>query len=156
MPEVVFVMVGNGPEKSRLMVKAASLENVLFFDSASKTDIPSILGRMDALYLGLQRQSLFRFGISPNKLMDYLMAGKPIICAIEAGNDIVSQANCGYSIEPEDPGQIVDAIRKLMKMTIQERNRLGENGKRYVLDNHDYHILAANFIEVMQKAIERK
>jgi len=56
---------------------------------------------MDILYIGLQRQSLFRFGISPNKLMDYMMAARPIVCAVDAGNDIVSEAGCGITIQPE-------------------------------------------------------
>ena len=60
--------------------------------------MPELLNQFDALYVGLQRQPLFRFGVSPNKLMDYMMAGKPVVFAIDAGNDMVAEAQCGVSI----------------------------------------------------------
>lgn len=54
------------------------LDNVLFLDSILKKMVPAFLNKMDVLYIGLQNQKLFKFGISPNKLMDYMMASKPI------------------------------------------------------------------------------
>lgn len=62
---------------------------------------------------GWQRQPLFRFGVSPNKLMDYMMAGKPVIFAIDAGNDMVADASCGISIEPENSAAIAKAAIQL-------------------------------------------
>jgi glycosyltransferase involved in cell wall biosynthesis len=156
LPEAGFVLVGKGPEKERLRAKAAGLDNVLFLDAVRKPAIPVVLGKMDALFIGLQRQSLFRFGISPNKLMDYLMASKPVVCAIEAGNDIVGDAHCGFTIKPEDPYAIIDAIKRLMALTPMERKEMGENGKRYVLTHHDYRVLAEQFLKIMAEAVGKK
>ena len=156
LPEAGFVLVGKGPEKERLKGKAAGRDNVLFIDALPKTAMPAILDKMDALYIGLQRQSLFRFGVSPNKLMDYLMAGKPIICAIEAVNDIVREANCGFTIKPEDASAIAVAARNLMELSSSDRSVLGANGRRYVLARHDYRVLAEQFMEIMNKEVEKK
>lgn len=149
---VAYVLVGHGPEKASLeeQARASGLDNVHFLDSIPKTAIPALLERLDLLYIGLQRQSLFRFGISPNKLMDYMMAGKPVIQAIEAGNDIVSDSGCGITVTPEDPSAIAAAVRQLHAMTPDERRRLGENGRRYVSTHHDYPALAATFLEAMR------
>jgi glycosyltransferase involved in cell wall biosynthesis len=155
--KVRFVLVGQGPEKSRLRkrVVEADLKNVLFFDPVPKAVIPDLLSVMDVCYLGLQRQPLFRFGVSPDKLMDYMMAAKPIINAIDAGNDPVREARCGISVAPEDPEAIADAITKLMGMSPEEKSAMGLRGKEYVVKNHDYGMLARRFLEVMNTPDQR-
>lgn len=77
---IVLVLVGTGQEKERLIhyVKTQKISNVYFLPPIDKLMIPSLLKCMDVLYLGLQKQSLFRFGISPNKIFDYMMARKPV------------------------------------------------------------------------------
>jgi glycosyltransferase involved in cell wall biosynthesis len=97
------------------------------------------------LYISLQRNPLFRFGISPNKLFDYMMAERPVIQAIEAGNDIVGESGCGLTILPEDPDALVAAIDHLIEIGEAERGRLGTSGLRYVMMHHDYRKLAAMF-----------
>lgn len=148
---VVFVLVGTGPEKERLIAytKQHQIENVLFLPPVNKKLIPSLLEHMDALYIGLQRQSLFRFGISPNKMFDYMMASKPIIQAIDAGNNLVEEAQCGLYAEPDNIEEIRNAILQLKNMSPEERTRLGGNGKDFVMRNHTYGVLAQKFIDVM-------
>lgn len=147
-----FVMVGSGPEKRKLeeYVKSKKYNNIYFLPPVNKPLIPSLLQYMDILYIGLQRQSLFRFGISPNKLFDYMMAAKPVVQAIDAGNNIVKNAQCGFYAEPDNIDDIRSAILKLVKMKPEERNKLGENGKLYALQNHTYDVLAENYIGIMK------
>ena len=151
--KVRFVLVGNGPEKENLLakVKQLDLQNVIFLESVSKKMIPALLNYFDILYIGLQRQSLFRFGISPNKLLDYMMAAKPVIQAIDAGNDMVAEAGCGLSIEPENPDALTKAIKKILSFTEDERIELGNNGRKYVLTNHNYVALADKMIGIFSQ-----
>ncbi|MFO7525186.1 MAG: glycosyltransferase family 4 protein [Ignavibacteriaceae bacterium] len=148
---IQLFIIGKGPEKDKLFqkVKNFKLENVHFIDAVPKTLIPAILDKLDILYIGLQNQPVFRFGISPNKLMDYMMAGKPIIQAIKAGNDITTEANCGISIEPENSTAIADAIKYLMSLSDEKLNELGKNGKQYCLRYHDYRVLSNKLIEAI-------
>lgn len=148
---VGFVLLGKGPEKNNLenLISKEKINNVLLLDSIEKNEIPSFLNFCDILYIGLKRQPLFRFGISPNKLIDYMMASKPIIQAIEAGNNMVKEIGCGVSIEPENPQAIIDAILKINSLSSSELSMMGRNGRDFVLKNHDYKILAKKFIEVI-------
>ena len=149
---VAVVFVGQGPEKEKLqqMVSQKELSNVWFLPAVPKTMIPRVLEAMDVLYIGLQRQSLFRFGISPNKLFDYMMAGKPVIQAIESSNDLVAESGCGISVQPENSKAIAEAVMKLYNMTDLDRKTLGANGKRYVQKHHDYRVLATAFLRVLE------
>lgn len=150
--DVVFVLTGTGPEKEKLIAyaKERQVKNVYFLPPISKQTIPTLLNQMDVLYIGLQRESLFRFGISPNKLFDYMMAGKPVVQAIDAGNNIVAEAQCGLYAESDNREEIGQAIIQLKGMTPSERERLGRNGKAYVLAHHTYGVLAERFLSVME------
>ncbi|MFG1490221.1 glycosyltransferase family 4 protein, partial [Oceanospirillum sp. HFRX-1_2] len=85
--DIVFLLVGSGKEKEELKKSAANkgLDNVIFVDPIPKVEIQAMLNYFDACYIGLTKDPLFRFGVSPNKLFDYLYSGKPIIYGIDSG-----------------------------------------------------------------------
>ncbi len=148
-----FLIFGIGPEEENLKneITKRELRNIHMMGSVPKSSIPGLLASMDLLYIGLQRQSLFRFGISPNKLIDYMMAAKPIIQAIDAGNDMVAEANCGLSVEPENPQMLANAIRDLMSREEEDLLVLGNNGREFALKNHTYKELAQQFLKIMEE-----
>lgn len=145
---ITFLLVGDGPEKPRLKAVAErrALNNIRFLDPISKRCMPSLLRLMDTLYIGLKRTPLFRFGISPNKLMDYMMAAKPVIQAIEAGNDLVRESGCGLSVAPENPQAIADAIIALSLKSDSERLQIGNRGRQYIMEHNKYPHLAMRFL----------
>jgi glycosyltransferase involved in cell wall biosynthesis len=148
---VRVVCIGQGPEKASLEALAAARgAPVTFLEAIPKRQIPATLRAMDVLYIGLQPQSLFRFGISPNKLLDYMMAGRPILQAITAGNDPVRDAGCGLSVPAGDPAAVASAIETLRATPASEREAMGARGTAYVLREHDYRQLAIRFLEVMR------
>lgn len=152
-PHLQFVLVGDGPEKEKLKNLSVNLQlrNIFFLEPVLKDEVPNLLAAMDILYIGWHANPLYRFGISPNKLMDYMMAGKPIVHSTDAGNDIVREANCGISVAPENPTAIVDALVKIHSMTNHERSILGENGAAFVRMYHSYERLAEEFITFAAK-----
>lgn len=150
---ITWLLVGSGSEKLRLQtrVKTEGLGQVILLDPVPKAAIPTLLRAMDVLYIGLQNESLFRFGISPNKLMDYMMAERPILCAIAAGNDPVTDAGCGMTLEPENPKALADAARRMRSLPIDMRERMGRAGRAFAEKNHIYPVLAHNFIKAIHE-----
>jgi len=145
---VAFVLVGSGPDKPALMHRAAELglANVQFFDAVPKSMVPALLRRFDLAYIGWRRQPLYRFGISPNKLIDYMMAARPVLHAVEAGNDPVAEAGCGVTVAPEDPRAVADGILALQAIGADARVALGRRGRVYALANHTYPVLGQRFL----------
>jgi glycosyltransferase involved in cell wall biosynthesis len=150
---VIFLLVGQGPEKERLQQQASELElnNAVFLPTVAKELIPTLLDELDCLLITIQKQPVFRFGISPNKLMDYMMAAKPIISSISAGNDPVAENGCGISVSGEDHQAIANAIESLMAMSGSERAEMGIKGQQYVINNHDYRVLAEKYLQIMKR-----
>ena len=150
---VHYLLVGDGPLKKNLcdLAKENNIKNISFLPPVPKSLIPSLLTKMDVLFFSLQKCSLFKYGISPNKLIDYMMSGKPIINAVESGNDIVKECGCGITVEPENIEEYVNAIERLLKMTEEERKCMGEKGREYVLKNNNYKKLAKLFINEIER-----
>jgi glycosyltransferase involved in cell wall biosynthesis len=140
--DVYIVLVGNGKEKFSLMEKAKDLSNIVFIDSIPKQQIQSMLVEFDVCYIGWKREPIYRFGIAPNKLPEYMLSSKPIIHAYSGTNDFVKMANAGLSIPAEEPQAIADAILSIKSLTPDEREQMGKNGRAYALEHHDYATLA--------------
>lgn len=151
---VSIVLVGQGPEKAQLQarVQERDLSQVIFLPPVPKSAIPELLGLMDSLYIGWRNHPLYRFGVSPNKLLDYMMASKPIVHSINAGNDLVSDSGCGISIPPEKPEEIAEAVLQLMSLSAEARQQMGQKGRAYILANHDYQVLAEQFITSIERS----
>ena len=148
---VAFVLVGTGTEKPALQqrARALGLANVHFFDAIGKPQIPAFLRRIDLAYIGWRRQPLYRFGIAPNKLIDYMMAGRPILHAVEAGNDLVADAQCGMTVAPESPRAIADGVLSLMALPQEVRAAMGQRGRQFALDRLSYPVLGQRFLHVL-------
>jgi glycosyltransferase involved in cell wall biosynthesis len=146
---VRFVIVGHGPDAQQLRDLADGLVNVRFTGPVAKTDVPATLRRFDACYLGYHRSPLYRFGIAPNKLYDYMAAGRPIVFAGDSSNDAIREAGCGVTVAPDDPAALAEAICQLRDMPPGDRERLGANGRAYVEREHRYRSLAARYLSLL-------
>lgn len=149
---LTVVLVGQGPEKERLQAIASveNLNNVVFLPPVPKGSMPDLLTSMDALYIGLRKSPLFKFGVSSNKLLDYMMAARPVIHAVESADDIVAESGCGISISPESASELAQALIRMMRTPPTERDRMGMKGKDYVLEHRDYRILAKRFLDAIE------
>ena len=151
--DISYVLVGDGMEKDRLVefAREEELDNIYFLPPIQKTKVPALLSMADALYVGAEKSSLYRFGVSMNKVYDYMMSARPIIYAVLAANNDVEESGCGIVIEPENPDEIWSAILKLKDLSIEERNEMGKRGKEFVLSHYDYRILAEKFLLIMEQ-----
>ena len=149
---LVFVLVGDGHERARLLqrVQAEGLSHVHLLPAIPKAQIPAFLAAIDIAYIGWQRVPLYRFGIAPNKLMDYMMARCAVLHSVEAGNDPVAEAGCGLTVPPEDAGAVADGLRRLAALPADERRAMGERGRAFVLAYHTYPVLARRFLEAVR------
>jgi glycosyltransferase involved in cell wall biosynthesis len=148
---ITFVLVGDGHEKARLAqrVRDEGLAHVLMLAPVPKAQIPALLACFDIAYIGWQRVALYRFGIAPNKLMDYMMAARPVLHSVEAGNDAVAEAGCGLTVAPESPAAVADGLRALLARTPDERAAMGARGRAFVIAHHSYRVLAQRFIDAV-------
>jgi glycosyltransferase involved in cell wall biosynthesis len=145
---IFTILVGNGSEKKSLQKKSEHLDNIFFHDPIPKTAIATLLQEVDACFLGWLDKQVYHYGVSPNKVFDYMLSSKPIIQAINTKHDPVEQAGCGIIVPAEQPDKLAASMVYLSQLDKKTLKTLGENGDKYVKTHHDYKVLADEYAQL--------
>lgn len=151
-PEIMIVLLGDGKEKANLQLRAAemNLENVSFISSVPKDEMADALAAADVCIAILKPIEMYKT-VYPNKVFDYMAAGRPVILAIDGViREVVEAAQGGVIVPPGDPESLGNAIR-LLADDRQKCEFLGQNGRRYVESHFDRAVVA----EKLNKLIEQ-
>ncbi len=148
---IAFVSIGEGSEKEKLIQLSNELDiaNIYFLSSVLKSEIPSLLQSFDVLFAGGVSSRLHHYGTSFNKIVDYMLAKKPIIFAVDETNSIVEQVECGLQIEAENEHKLIEAIKHLTSLSKSELNSIGEKGYKYASENLNYNHLAKRYLDAV-------
>jgi glycosyltransferase involved in cell wall biosynthesis len=152
-----FRFVGDGPSKHTLRQKARAedISNVTFEDPVPREQVFSKLQDADAFIISMKRTDLYRYGISPNKLHEYMAAARPTIVAGYAHNNPIAEAAAGITVPPEDSRAIAGAVETLAAMSSDERWSMGLRARQYVEEHHDFTELARRLERVLQSTLTR-
>ncbi|OJV58534.1 MAG: glycosyltransferase WbuB [Burkholderiales bacterium 68-10] len=145
-------LIGDGPLKPALVAQAEALglRNVVFEPPVPKAQIPALAAQADAFVIAvLDLPGLYRFGISMNKLFDYLAAERPTVMASSASNNPIAEAGAGLTVAPGQPQALAEAIAQIAAMPLAERQRMGRAGREYVEQNHGFDQLAGRLAAVL-------
>lgn len=150
-------LIGDGPLKDMFREQALSrgLTRVTFESSVPKSSVGALAAEADAFVVCLADVPLYRFGISLNKLFDYLAAGRPVVFAGRAANNPVAEANAGFTVPPCDPISFADAVIKLAEMPLEERAAMGLRGRQHVETVYSFDLLAKKFSGVLDAVVGR-
>ena len=139
-----FLLVGDGPAKNELMslARERALGNVEFRDPVSKPELVRVLNDSDAGLMLLRDATLFRFGVSPNKLFDYLAAGLPVVCNVPGEvADMVADAGAGIQATDASAEALAAAVREFARRSSADRDRMSATGREWVVREHGRGVL---------------
>ncbi|MFC2095138.1 glycosyltransferase family 4 protein [Candidatus Bipolaricaulota bacterium] len=143
-PTIHITLVGEGPEKEHLqsMATEMGLLNVEFKAGIPKEYVPTVLENADVAVALLEDSRLYDYGISLNKLFDYMASGTPILFAGRVDHDYVALAGCGLSISPRSPEAIAEGLRTFARMQMADLRSMGAAGRTYIKIHHTWDHLA--------------
>ncbi len=152
VPEIAFVLLGDGKDKPALMAQAAKmkLSNVWFLPPVPKRAMPQALAAADACIAILKDVPLYAT-VYPNKVFDYMAAGRPVVLAIEGViKDVIEAAGAGIPVRPGESAALADAVWTLSQDR-QRRKEMGRSGRRHVKANFDRTIIAQKFEAILEE-----
>jgi len=154
--DIQFWLVGDGPEKAALirLSQQLGLSNVKFYQSMPKNEVGILMQKASAFVFHLRDLPvLATYGISANKLFDYMAVGRPVIFACRSRNNPVADANGGITIPPENPQAMADAILQLFRMSPDELKQMGRNARQYVVRNHSADVVAEKYLKLLERIV---
>ena len=141
--DIQFIFLGDGKEKSNLQAHAnqMDLENVSFLPPVPKGEMSSALAAADVCVAILKPIEMYKT-VYPNKVFDYMAAGRCVILAIDGViREVVNEAQAGIFVQPGDSEKMAEAIQGLYDEPLN-RESMGKNGRQYVEENFDRNMLA--------------
>ena len=144
-----FVIVGDGALRKTYIENYGHLPNVIYFPEIDKKQVQSFLAYADILYFSTHKSKVWNYGQSLNKIIDYMVAQKPIVASYSGYYSMINEANCGYFVPANDPRALISKIKEIMMMTEVERNTMGAKGLSWLLEHRRYDKLADDYLKLL-------
>lgn len=138
-----FNLFGDGPERAAMEAQARGTSSVKFHGLVSKTRLAGHLQANSMCLCTGSALPVHRYGISFNKLFDYFNAERPVVFAVNSGNDPVAEARAGLSVPAGDSHALAEAIQTIGDLSDRERKAMGAAGRGFLLREHHFDVLAA-------------
>jgi colanic acid biosynthesis glycosyl transferase WcaI len=156
VPDVLFLLVGEGADKERIMAmaKALGLDNLRFLDQQPRETIPAYISASDASLVLLKKTDLFKTVI-PTKMLEFMSCARPVILGVDGqAREIMERAQAGIFIEPGNANALVEAVKRL-RADASLRETLGSNGRRHIVEHFSREQTAATYVGVLERLLGR-
>lgn len=150
--EIHFLLVGDGDYREELIQRYSSLDNITFAPKVRKKQVQSVIQYCNVLYDSVIDSKLYDYGLSRNKWIDYMFAGKPMLVSFKGFKSMINEAKNGYFVQPENEEELMDKIIELYHLSNTELQEMGERGKKWLLENRTFTKLAKKYLNIIENA----
>lgn len=151
-----FRLVGAGPLRDSLIEAAQKLpygEKIRFEERIPRSEVIDRARQSDCLVVNLRDRPIYKYGISLNKLFDYMLAGRPIIIGSSAFNDPVKDAGAGITVPADDVEALAEAMVHVVRLNNKDRDEMGSRAREHVLTEYSYQVLASKLSASLDRLI---
>ncbi|WP_269851138.1 glycosyltransferase family 4 protein [Methanosarcina horonobensis] len=156
LPDVRFLVVGDGVMRDKLMEIASEMgisDKFTFTGRVPYENVPVYINAADVCVAPFIQERNSKIGLSALKTYEYLACGKPIVASSIPGvKDLIDLSGGGISVPPENPGELANAVVKLISDQ-KIRNIMGEQGRKYVIENHSWDGVARKILDICHEII---
>ncbi|EPC4929511.1 glycosyltransferase family 4 protein [Vibrio cholerae] len=143
-----YVFIGDGPDADFLKRVSANLCNVSIVPRVNRKELSSILSFADVLLHSFDDKPIFMYGVSPNKFIDYMYAGKPIICIGNVYCPLLEESGSGVVIEPENAQLFYSNASRFISLSADQKRELLIRSRDYIFDELNYGKLSEKYCEL--------
>lgn len=146
--DIHFLLVGDGDLREKFKARVAGLKNITFAPKVKKNQVQAFLRHCQVLYFSVHDSKVWRYGLSLNKLIDYMLAAKPIIASYSGFPSMINEARCGTFVPARDVSALSRTILEYWQMPEDERDEMGRRGREWVLENRTYEKIARGYCDL--------
>lgn len=146
---VHFLVVGEGDLRAHYQSKYGHLPNLTFAPRVTKQMVQSVLSKCDLLYFSVHVSTVWKYGQSLNKVIDYMLAGKPVVASYTGYPSMINEADCGTYVPAGDVAALRQEVLRYAAMDVREREAIGQRGRQWILASRRYETLAKNYLAIL-------
>lgn len=146
--DIHFLLVGEGDLRSGYEAQTEDLPNISFTGPVPKPMVQSVLKRTDLLYFSVHRSKVWRYGMSLNKAVDYMLAARPIVASYTGFRTMVEEAGAGTEVPAGDVEALEREILRYRAMDASERQKIGANGREWLIRHRPYEKLGQEYLDI--------
>lgn len=156
-PDILFVIVGDGVEKERLIKKAHQygLGNVIFIPMQPRDLYPSVLQASDVCLATLYQK--VKTPVVPSKILSIMASGRPVIACMNLDGDapgLIKESGCGFILPPEDERSLAEHILIFYKNR-ELMDRMGQNGRKFAEEKLSLKVAVEKYLQLMERIVKR-
>lgn len=147
--DIYFAIIGGGHDELKLkqLKEDLKLDKVEFFPFVEQSKIPQIMSKAKCCIGAIHDLPIYEYGLSMNKLNDYLISGKPVVFACSY-NNVVKDAG-HFGIQGEDSQLLADTIIKVRNLSSEDIEQLSQKSKKIIEETYDYKVVAQNYLSLL-------
>jgi glycosyltransferase involved in cell wall biosynthesis len=145
----LFLFLGDGACRRDYLKRTKHLTNVIFLPKVGREQVSSFLDLCDLLYFSALKSEVWEYGWSPNKLIDYMMAGKPLLASYSGFKSMINEAESGFFIEAENPEEIKESLNRIIDIPKQKLEEMGSKGKSWLVKNRTWDVVAEHYLSLI-------
>lgn len=149
-----FVLFGDGKERARLQAETERMQltNVLFAGVRAKKEMPIVVATSDVCLAILQDIPMFRTTY-PNKVFDYMAAGRPTVLVIDGvSRELIESSDGGVFVQPGDDAMLAEKILELSKDS-KRVQQMGRNAREYLVKHLNRRDKLNETLELLMKLV---
>jgi glycosyltransferase involved in cell wall biosynthesis len=143
-----FLLVGGGDLFEKYAADTADLPNVALAPKVRREQVQAVLRGCDVLYFAVKDSLVWRYGLSLNKLTDYLMAGKPVIASYSGFPSMLNESGCGVFVPAGQVDELKAVLRTFADRTAHELTDMGQAGRTWLLTNRPWKVIARRYMDL--------
>jgi len=147
-PHVHFLLLGDGDLLEEYKNRVSGLPNITFVPKVKKTQVQMFLRHCHVLYFSVHDSKVWRYGLSLNKLIDYMLSAKPIIASYSGYPSMVNEAQCGTFVPAKNVEALKKAITEYANKSQEGLDQIGQRGRAWLIENRPYDKIAREYCKL--------
>lgn len=149
-PRFVFSVAGTGDLEPHYRKRYSGLANLVFLGEVPKDEAAALMKSSDILYFSSRATKVSEYGQSLNKVVEYMVAGRPILGSYSGLLTMINEAESGWVVEAGNVTALVSKLVDIFEMPQSELNRVGRSGFSWIVSNRSYRVLAKKLLKFIE------
>lgn len=154
-----FMLVGSGDFKEKYETQLSHCTNVSFLPKIPQNEVKYFLDKCDIVFLSTKPSKVWDYGQSMNKVVEYMLAGKPIIATYTGYPSMINESSCGVFINEKEKKNIENGVKSallnMVNLSNKDRENIGKRGLDWIRSRRTYSILAKQYLDRISEEMNK-